>query len=122
MLKNGSSSWNNAEAICRAEGGQLAALESLEELQLVQVLCAGKAGGCWVGGHEVAHQLSWKWSWSDCRVAWNTSGPLGTPAAPANSPDIGGGACSLAEEGVLTLVQENCGSEHSFVCSLGEGM
>lgn len=50
------STWSDSETACKAKGGHLASLNTLDEFYFVQAICgAGALDGCWVGGQEVNH-------------------------------------------------------------------
>lgn len=54
-LMTNSSIWSESESACKAKGGQLASLNTLDEFHYVQAVCnVGAVNGCWVGGQEVS--------------------------------------------------------------------
>lgn len=54
-LMTNSSIWSESESACKAKGGQLASLNTLDEFHYVQAVCnIGAVNGCWVGGQEVS--------------------------------------------------------------------
>lgn len=58
-LVTNSSVWSDSENACKAQGGQLASLNTLDEFYYVQAICgAGTLDGCWVGGQEVSSTSS----------------------------------------------------------------
>lgn len=57
-LVTNSSIWSDSENACKAKGGHLASLNTLEEYYYVEAICgAGTPDGCWIGGQEAKVRL-----------------------------------------------------------------
>ncbi|CAM6083225.1 unnamed protein product [Calypogeia fissa] len=126
------STWLESEEACKAYGGHLAALTSIEELQFVDGLCnedtaallGGAGGGCWAGGLQQQSSSLYP-NWTDCKVKWNVSAFPRAPSPVANCSDpscpdyLLDGWCTLVVN--RSLVWENCANTHPFICGLIQG-
>ena len=70
------SSWEQAQALCKAEGGHLAVISSAEELAEITAL-AEEAGAkfVWIGLHREAGELKWVTGESVDYYAWGSGEP-----------------------------------------------
>jgi len=68
-LVTNSSIWSDSENACKAKGGQLASLNTLDQFYYVEAICgAGTSDGCWIGGQEVGSYLTYyrPFMWQSC--------------------------------------------------------
>ena len=56
-----SKSWSDAEAHCKSEGGHLATVTSLEEMEVAAAAAAG-VWKVWLGGSDMEMKGSWSWT------------------------------------------------------------
>ncbi|XP_024395608.1 C-type lectin receptor-like tyrosine-protein kinase At1g52310 isoform X2 [Physcomitrium patens] len=126
LMKN-HSSWSESESACKANGGYLASLNSLDEFYFVQAVCgASAADGCWVGGQELPQDQNSviQWKWSDC----DTSHYIDLPwvPSPSNSSCMAPICPDPATPRLCTVVTragvkwDLCSSSHSFLCAIGQ--
>ncbi|KAK4440371.1 C-type lectin receptor-like tyrosine-protein kinase [Sesamum alatum] len=109
-------SWAESEKQCTSYDGHLAAVTSLQELNLLQNLCSENSEGCWVGGRV----LNEDWKWSDNTSYWNQSiipfhsGCTNQSCFSSNLTDL----CTLMINGTASLVAQRCNTSHAFLCML----
>ncbi|KAG0588259.1 hypothetical protein KC19_2G229600 [Ceratodon purpureus] len=126
-LVTNSSVWSDSENACKAQGGQLASLNTLDEFYYVQAICgAGTLDGCWVGGQELlqAQNGAIQWKWSNCDTIHDVDQPW--------VPILSNGSCTAtacpnpAAPRLCTVVTragvkwDLCSSTHSFLCAIGQ--
>ncbi|KAL6968905.1 hypothetical protein U1Q18_048260 [Sarracenia purpurea var. burkii] len=119
---SGSTSWDESEHQCNADGGHLAAISSFQELKFVQELCGEVANGCWVGGRYINSQAGFGWKWSDNISHWNesviTRAPLHSGCANLSCyVNTSNELCTLVTN-ETSLVAQGCNRAHSFICML----
>ncbi|KAF3432538.1 hypothetical protein FNV43_RR27278 [Rhamnella rubrinervis] len=119
-------SWNQSEILCNSHGGHLAALETSEELNIVENLCGNRTIGCWVGGREVNSTLGLGWKWSDNTSQWNesilTRVPLQSNCSSLSCDSNGSvDLCTLVINGSASLLGERCNSSREFICMIEIG-
>lgn len=120
------STWSDSETACKAKGGHLASLNTLDEFYFVQAICgAGALDGCWVGGQEIlqAENGVRQWKWSYCETTHDID-LLWVPPLPNGS--CTGTTCSNPASPLLCTVVTRagvkwdfCSSSHSFLCAIG---
>lgn len=121
-----SSNWIESEEACKTQGGHLAALTSIEELQYASDLCVDTdvLGGCWIGGSQ-QETSSFYPNWTDCKVKWNASAFPRAPSPDINCSDLScpvfsvDGWCTLVAN--HSLVWEYCLNKHAYICGLVQG-
>uniref|UniRef100_A0A0D3EIM9 Protein kinase domain-containing protein n=1 Tax=Oryza barthii TaxID=65489 RepID=A0A0D3EIM9_9ORYZ len=117
-------SWDRSEALCRNNfTAHLAALSSLQDLNLAKSLCGPSPSGCWVGGHRNNTASAFAWKWSDDSSSWNDTA---FPADPlrANCSTTGcalattNDACTLVTNTHAALTAKRCSDSHGLICMI----
>ena len=106
--------WAAADAICKANNGNLASVQSSSSQRELEALCGGTA--CWIGGKKLPGETS-KWGWSDGSGGSFTAFAFGGDSG-VNNP--GKTALMINAAGHWEFDFEN--AQHAFVCEFGKMM
>ena len=109
--------WHEAEAYCQNMGGNLASIESEEELENVKIYLSPDYGsGRWIGGFSEEREGTWKWSDGSPWIysPWQSdNGKAGSGCVSARGGQYDYDNLEYDDD---YFDYESCGNKRTFIC------